>query len=69
MRRYMRDIFSVKCDLTAARFHDANDRIHKRCFSGAVTADEADDLALIYFQADSLQGMDRAVISMQILNL
>ena len=48
---------------------DAGDCLQEGRFSGAVTANQADDLALIYFQADSLQGMDRAVISMQILNL
>ena len=68
MCRYMRNIFSIKCNRTAARFYDANDRIYKRCFSGAVTADQADDVSLIYFQADSLLGVDRAVVGVQILN-
>ena len=61
------DILSIINDASALRRDHTSDRLKGGSLSCAVSADQRDDLSLVYFKGDTLQRLDHAVIHLQIL--
>jgi hypothetical protein len=67
--RFLGDVAALEPDPASARVIEPVDRSQRRRFAGAVRADQRDDLPLADIQRDTLQGLDRAVIGMDVLQL
>ena len=61
------DLLVHEIHLSALRLQKAGDRFQNGGFSGAVCADQGDDLALFYIKAHALDRVDRAVVNIQVL--
>src|SRR5688500_8782426 len=66
MRRRARDVLAFEDHAALGRRRDAADRVVRRRLPRAVAADQRDDLTLIDRQADALQSVNLAVISMDV---
>ena len=63
------DPLAAELDLALAGAELAGDRPQRRRLAGPVRADERDDLALVDRERDAAQGMDRAVVGVDVVEL
>ena len=63
------DGFAHELDGAAAASHEAGHSFQRRGLARAVCADKGDDLALVDLEAHALDGVDGAVVDIQILSL
>src|SRR5665213_3200290 len=61
------DVPALEGDLALARVEEARDRLEGRRLPRAVGPDQGDDLAPADLQGDALEGMDLAVIRMDVV--
>ena len=66
---HAREVPAVEDDLPAARPQQPADGVQRGRLAGAVGADERDDLALVDGQGDALQGVDVAVVGVEVGDL
>ena len=60
--RHFCNVFSLKFDLSGLRCDETGHSMKDRCFSCSVGADQGNDLSLIDFEGNALDGLDHAVI-------
>ena len=63
------DPLAAQPDLALARLEQPGDRPQCRGLARAVRADEGDDLALLDVDRDAAQGVDRAVVGVDVVEL
>ena len=63
------DVIAEEGDAPVFRMHHAGDGLERRGFAGAVCTDESDDLALVHVEGSALQGVDVAVIDVDVFNI
>ena len=68
MRLHLADGLAAIVDLTALQLQQAADCVHRGCLAGAVGTDQGDDLALIDMEGHILDGVDRAVVNIDIFD-
>ena len=68
MRLVRSKILAFQDHASFAGLHRLRDRAQRGGLAGAIAADQGDDLALFDGQRDALQGMDIAVIGVDVLN-
>ncbi len=62
------DVLPPEVDLALTRPDQARDSAQRGCLSGPVSPDERDDLSFLHLQPEALQGVDVAVVCMQIID-
>src|SRR3990170_4320945 len=65
----MRDVAPTKVDRPRPRVEQAADRLEGRRLAGAIRADQGDDLALANLEGDALEGVDLAVVGVDVAQL
>ena len=65
----MGDGISQEGDAAGLWMHQAGNRFKHRGFAGAVCADERNDFTLVYFKGNAFDGMNLAIVNMDIVNL
>ena len=68
MRRNALEVMVLKEDAAHLGVQQAGDRVQNGGFARAVRADERDDLALVDLKGNALDGVDAAVVHMDIIN-
>ena len=64
----MGDILAAEFDGAAAGVHQAGNGLQNRTLAGAVGTDQCHDFTLVDMEGDTLDGVDRAVVDMDIIN-
>ena len=64
----LRDVVALEDDPAAARRIEADDRVHQRGLAHAVAPEQAQDLALLELQRQSLQHVGVAVVGVDVLD-
>ena len=67
--RRVADVATLEVDGSLARMEQAADRLEGRRLAGAVRPDQGDDLAPADLEADPLQGVDLAVVRVDVAEL
>ena len=67
VRGHALEICALKFDAASAGMQQTGDGVQNGGLTGAVCADERDDLALVYLEGHTLDGVDAAVIDVQIV--
>ena len=68
VRRDALEVMALKEDAAHLGVQQAGDRVQNGGFTRAVRADERDDLALVDLKGNALDGVDAAVVHMDIIN-
>ena len=68
VRRDALEVMALKEDAAHLGVQQAGDRVQNGGFARAVRADERDDLALVDLKGNALDGVDAAVVHMDIIN-
>ena len=66
VRLHLADGLAAVVDLAALQLQQTGDRVHRRGLARAVRTDQGDDLALIDMERNVLDGVDRAIVNIDI---
>src|SRR5207244_10832038 len=69
VRRGCGDVVALEADPAAPRMVEAVDRAQRGGLPGAVRAEQRDDLSLAAVDRDSLEGVNRTVVGVDVLEL
>ena len=69
VRRHAHDVLVVQKDAAAAGLQQSGHGIQRRGFARAVGADQGNDLALVHLEGNSLDGVNAAVVYVEVVHL